>query len=202
MKRRKFVQYTGAAAAGLVSLSLSGRSFAADPLRVGIIGTGDRGTGILKLINEIDGMQVTACCDIIPERLENAISSVSGKAAAYKDYRALLEDTSIDAVVISVPYKLHAQMALDALDAGHHVYCEKTMVHDFEATKRLVEKVESRPNQTFQVGHQYHNSRLYHKVAEVIENGYCGEIIGIDCQWNRNANWRRPVSDPKWEKII
>jgi predicted dehydrogenase len=202
MKRRKFVQYTGAAAAGLVSLSIAGRSFAEEPVRVGIIGTGDRGTGILKLINEIEGMQVTACCDLIPERLDNAISTVSGKAVAYKDYRALLDDNSLDAVVISVPYKLHAQMALDALDAGRHVYCEKTMVHDFEATKKLVEKVESRPGQTFQVGYQYHNSRLYQKVAEIIQNGYCGEVLGIDCQWNRNADWRRPVSDPKWEKMV
>ncbi len=202
MKRRKFVQYSGAAAAGLVGISVLGKSFAADQLNIGIIGTGDRGTGILKLINEIDGMQVTACCDIIPERLKNATDAVYGKPVAYQDYRALLEDKSLHAVVISVPYRLHADMALEALDAGLHVYCEKTMVHDFEAASKLVEKVESLPDQVFQVGYQYHNSRLYHKVAEIIKNGYCGEVLGIDCQWNRNADWRRPVSDPKWEKMV
>jgi len=202
MKRREFVQYAGMAAAGFAGAPLAAGSFNFEPLKIGIIGTGDRGTGILKLINEIDGMEVRACCDLIPYRLKDAVDAVDGKASAYQDYRALLDDQALDAVVISVPYKLHATMAEDALEAGHHVYCEKTMVHDIASTTRLVEKVRSRPNQVFQVGHQYHNSRLYLKVAELIEKGYCGEILGIDCQWNRNANWRRPVSDPKWEKII
>ncbi len=54
----------------------------------------------------------------------------------------------------------------------------------------------------FQTGHQYHSSPLYNKARSIIQSGYLGEITAFECQWNRNGDWRRPVPDPKWERLI
>ena len=102
---------------------------------------------------------------------------------------------------ISTPFSEHGHMAIDALDAGKHVYCEKTMVKGIEETKKVVEKVSSM-GKIFQTGHQWHSSRLYTHVVEKIKEGDLGEIADISCQWNRNGNWRREVPDPKWERLI
>jgi len=170
-------------------------------VNIGIIGTGSRGGGLMPIINEIDGLEVTACCDVIPFRLQNAMKKVSDKAKAYTDYRALLNDKNVDAVLIAAPFSEHSQMALDALDAQKHVYCEKTMVKGYDAIKKLIHKASASPMH-FQTGHQYHSSRLYTHVVDLIQNGKIGKISAIVCQWNRNGDWRRPVPSPEWERAI
>ncbi len=170
-------------------------------INIGIIGTGDRGGGLIPIINKIEGMKVTACCDILPFRLKNAMGKVEGKAKAYSDYKTLLNDKNIDAVLVATPFSEHSQIALDALDAGKHVYCEKTMVKGYEAIKSLVAKA-SKSKHIFQTGHQYHSSRLYSHVVDLIQNGKIGKITAIECQWNRNGNWRRPVPSPELERAI
>ena len=170
-------------------------------INIGVIGTGNRGGGLIPIINKIDGMEVTACCDVLPFRLQNAMEKVEGKAKAYPDYKALLNDKNIDAVLVATPFSEHSQIALDALDAGKHVYCEKTMVKGYEAIKSLVTKA-LKSKHIFQTGHQYHSSRLYSHVVDLIQNGKIGKITAIECQWNRNGNWRRPVPSPELERAI
>jgi len=69
-------------------------------VNIGIIGTGSRGSGLTPLINQLDNFNVIACCDTIPFRLENGLSKVKGRAKGYKDYRKLLDNSDIDAVLI------------------------------------------------------------------------------------------------------
>ena len=203
--RRKFLATGGMTASGILlgasALPFNLKKSANDTIQVGIIGTGDRGTGLAHLIKETAGLKVTACCDIIPFRLEGGLQKAEKGAIAYTEYRKLLENKDIDAVIISTPFSMHAQMATDAIDAGKHVYCEKTMVRGIEEAKKLVKKAHS-SKKIFQTGHQYHSSRLYNHVAGLIAKGYIGEIASFECQWNRNGNWRRPVPDQKWEKMI
>jgi predicted dehydrogenase len=113
----------------------------------------------------------------------------------------MLENKDVDAVIIATPLSEHYQMAMDALDAGKHVYCEKTMVFHTQEVYGLIKKVEN-SGKIFQVGHQYRSTPLYNKVAEMIRTGYLGEVLNIYIQWNRNGNWRRPVSDEKYEKLV
>ena len=170
-------------------------------LNVGVIGTGERGGGLSHLIKDIDGIQVSACSDIIPFRLEHGLNNAAPNAKGYEDYRALLDDNTVDAVIISVPFALHDEVLGDALDAGKHIYCEKTMVRGRDTALQFVEEI-NRYDKIFQVGHQYHSSRLYHKAVQIIHSGYLGDVESIECQWNRNGDWRRPVPDPKWERMI
>ncbi|WP_396603281.1 Gfo/Idh/MocA family protein [Algibacter sp. R77976] len=98
-----------------------------DTVNIGVIGTGDRGTGMISNINKIENFNVIACSDILPFRLENGLNATNGKAKGYSDYRKLLDNKDVDAVLVSTTFNMHSKIALDALDAGKYVYCEKTM---------------------------------------------------------------------------
>tara|TARA_X000001036_G_C20599102_1_gene774171 strand:+ start:153 stop:1346 length:1194 start_codon:yes stop_codon:yes gene_type:complete len=170
-------------------------------LNIGIIGTGDRGQGLIKLISKIDGMRLIAICDNLQFRLDQA-AKIAPKAMKYSNYKELLSYKNLDAVIISTPLNTHASIASDAVDASLHIYCEKTMVKGDISTMNLVKKVKKDHNKIFQTGHQYHSSRLYSHIVELVQNGEIGQIIAIQAQWNRNGNWRRQVQDPKFERQI
>lgn len=206
INRRKFVKNTslalGTAAFGLGLLKSQAAGAPHRPVRIGIIGTGDRGKGLSYLLQEIDGTEVTACCDVIPFRLEEGLQAAAGKAKGYTDYRALLEDKNVDAVIIATPFGMHGQMVLDAQEAGKHIYCEKTMIRDLGEMQKALDQSKQLPGLIFQTGHQYHSSALYRKVRKIVQSGYIGEVTAYHCQWNRNGDWRRAVPDPKWERLI
>lgn len=206
MKRREFVIKSTLATAAIASSTSMAANIlynrnANNIVNIGIIGTGSRGGGLTPLINQIKNFNVTACCDVLPFRLESCVEKVEGKAKGYADYRELLEDKTIDAVLVATPFHLHSKIAIDALDAGKHVFCEKTMAKGYEGIQNLVNKVNN-SKKIFQTGHQYHSSRLYTHVVDLIKNGQVGNIIAFESQWNRNGNWRRPLPSPEFEKAI
>ncbi|MBV6645588.1 MAG: Gfo/Idh/MocA family oxidoreductase [Cyclobacteriaceae bacterium] len=171
------------------------------PLGIGIIGTGDRGTGLATLIQNIQGIKLKACCDIFPFRLDQAMKLGDRNTKRYTDYKALLDDKNVEAVIIATPFGMHADMAIDALEAGKHVYCEKTLSFGIDATRQLVRKAKA-SKQIFQTGHQYHSSRLYRHIVDLVKNDEIGQVSLIESQWNRNGDWRRPVPEPQLEKMI
>lgn len=203
MKRRDFVAKSGMAVAGISTVSATNMMFPSknDEISIGVIGTGDRGGGLIPIINEIKGLRVAACCDVLPFRLQAGMDKVDGKASAYSDYRQLLDDKDIDAILVATPFSTHANVAIDALDAGKHVYCEKTMAKGYSSIKNLVDRAMA-ANNIFQTGHQYHSSRLYTHIVELIKKGKIGKVTAIECQWNRNGDWRRPVPAPEYERAI
>ncbi len=204
ISRRKFL--TGLTLTGGV-IALAGRATSACALsrspgiNIGIIGTGDRGAGLASLIKRIPDINLAACCDILPFRLANGMQYANKKTRQYSDYRFLLDQKDIDAVVVATPFSTHADIAVDALDAGKHVFCEKTMAYGYQDIKKLSRKVAD-SDLVFQTGHQYHSSRLYRHIVELVQAGKIGAVGAIECQWNRNGDWRRPTPDPKWEKLI
>lgn len=172
-----------------------------DNINIGVIGTGQRGTGLISLINKIPNLNVIACCDVLPFRLKDGLKRTKNKAIAFSDYRRLLDDKDIDAVIIATPFNSHSNIAIDAIEAGKHVYAEKTLAKGYDAIKKL-NKADQNSSKIFQTGHQYHSSRLYSHVVDLIKNGKVGNITAFDCQWNRNGNWRRNVSSPELERQI
>ncbi len=200
--RREFLS-TGALALSGLALHAKGIPYRqkASALRIGIIGTGSRGTGLTKMLLSFDQVTVVACCDILPDHLKRAIALTENKAKMYTDYRKLLEDKTIDAVVIATPLYLHYPMAVDALDAGKHIYLEKSLAYDIPQTLELTRRVKN-SGLVFQVGFQYRYFALYHKAKEIIANNWLGKITHFECQYNRNSNWRFPVNDPKLERVV
>ncbi len=180
--RRGFIA-TGLAAMAGAGLSTAfspvfGKAVApADKIRLGIIVTGSRGAGLATLIREMPDYELVACCDIIPENLQKGISLAAKNAKAYTDYRKLLDDKSIDAVVIATPLYLHYPMAVAALQAGKHIYLEKSMTYDIPQAIELVKKVKA-SGLIFQIGYQYRYYGLYHRVKEIMkETGWAGSRI-------------------------
>ena len=201
MNRRDFVFKSSMAGLALASTGplLGNILNANEKISVGVIGTGDRGVGIISLIHQIPNMEVIACCDILPFRLENGLKR-AGIKRGYKDYRKLLEDRDIDAVVVATPFSTHSEIEQDAIAAGKHVYGEKTLAKGYDGIRNLLQA--KNPDLVFQTGHQYHSSRLYTHVVDMIRDGKIGKITAFECQWNRNGDWRRPVPNPKYEKLI
>ncbi len=204
MKRRSFVKKSGMGALGTMALmsSLNSFSFSKNQtVNIGVIGTGDRGGGLIPIIDKIPNFNLVACCDILPFRLENGLSRAAGKIKGYSDYRKMLDNKDIDAVLVSTPFSTHSAIEIDALDVGKHVYGEKTLAKGYDGIKNLNKK-KQHSSKIFQTGHQYHSSRLYTHVVDLIKNGKVGNITSFECQWNRHGDWRRPVPDPELERLI
>ena len=170
-------------------------------LNVAVIGTGDRGQGLMRLMKNIDGIELVAFCDILPFRIKQA-SAIAPKAKKYNNHLKLLSHKNLDAVIISTPLNTHYSIAADAVDASMNIYCEKTMVKGDNQTIELLKKVKNKHNKIFQTGHQYHSSRLYSYIVDMIQAGEIGKVSSIQAQWNRNGNWRRPVANSKYERQI
>ncbi len=207
MKRRTFIKKTGIATAGILATNSAFgnlshlKSSPNNSINIGVIGTGQRGTGLTSIINKIEGIRVVAAADMIPFRLEKGIAKANTIVKGYQNYKALLDNKDVDAVIIATPLNTHSQIAMDVLDAGKHVYCEKTLAKGYSNIQHLIDKTKQ-SNTIFQTGHQYHSSRLYNHVVDLIRQGKVGNIIAFECQWNRHGNWRRKVPNPSLEKAI
>jgi predicted dehydrogenase len=204
MKRKEFIRNSGGVLLGTVlSPNLIANTNLNSSINLGVIGTGGRGQGIIKILNKLSNFNVIGACDTIPFRLQEGFDLIKGnrKAKAFKDYRKLLDDKNIDGVIISTPLNTHDKIAVDAVDADKHVYCEKTLAKGASAIARIVNKCKT-SKKIFQTGHQYHSSRLYTKLVDMIADGKVGKITSIEAQWNRNGNWRRSVPEPSLERQI
>lgn len=205
MERRTFLKNTGLLGG---SLLLAGELRAWEPadapVKIAVIGCGDRGTGIMNIIGGMPGQfRVTAICDVLDFRLAAAQKLVKdGQVKTYTDYRRLLEDQEVEAVVVAVPLYLHFPVAADVIRSGRHLYLEKTMTYNIEQALDLVSLMRGHSGQVLQVGHQYRYSPLYYRVKEMINKGYLGKVTQVDCRWDRNGSWRRPVPDPSLERAI
>jgi predicted dehydrogenase len=206
MERRNFIRQSSAS---LAALLLHDQLFAfspnniADKINIGIIGCGSRGVGLMYVLKELqDKFQITGLCDILDFRFKEAKEVGAGEVKEYKDYRKLLDDKNIQAVVIATPLYLHFKVASDALKAGKHVYLEKTMTYSTREALDLVNLAKAYPKQILQVGHQLPYTPLYMKVKEMITKDYLGKITQIECRYDRHNDWRRPVPDPSLEKAI
>ena len=204
LARRQFIKTSSLglmAGAFGIELKRHRRRSALDRIRVGVIGTGSRGRGLMELIIPQPEVEIVATCDIIPANLEAGLQLLDAQARGYIDYRDLLARPDIDAVIIATPLFQHFTMAKAAVEARKHVYLEKSLTYDIPQAIELARLVSASPL-VFQVGYQYRYYALYHTAKRILKEGALGQITAIDCQYNRNSNWRNPCPDPALEKVI
>ncbi len=203
MERRAFLKSSSVLTGGLLT---NQQTFAAEagPLKVAIIGCGDRGKGIMYVLNDLPNLfKVTAVCDVLDFRLKAAQKiSKTSTPKVYADYRKVLDDKEVDAIVIAVPLNMHYAIASEVIKSGRHLYLEKTMTYNIDQALDLVKLMAGRNKQVLQVGHQYRYSPLYYKVKDYINKGYLGKVTQVDCRWDRNGSWRRAVPEPSLERQI
>lgn len=173
----------------------------ANPVKLGLIGCGTRGGGIARLLKDVPGLQLIACCDTYAPNLQKAMKLAAPQAKSYTDYKALLNNKEVEAVVIATPLYLHFPMAMEALKAGKHIYVEKSMTYSIPEAIAL-EKAVQQQQKIVQVGHQYRYYALYHRAKEVISQGWLGTVTHFECQYHRNSDWRFPVPDPSLERAV
>jgi predicted dehydrogenase len=181
LDRRTFV----VAGAGLSVL----KAAANDVIRAGVIGTGSRGTFVMSVFQKQRGVEVGALSDVYEPNLERAISVATRAGAkspkAYRRYTDLLNDKTIDAVLIATPEHWHHRMVLDALAAGKDVYVEKPLCHTPEEGVELV-KAEKQTKQIVQVGMQRRSYDLYLQARNVVAARNLGRVRMVRSYWLNN----------------
>ncbi|HZT29672.1 MAG TPA: Gfo/Idh/MocA family oxidoreductase [Bryobacteraceae bacterium] len=210
VSRRDFVKAAGAVTTAAAALpgKVEGFPFinsvraANEVVNYAMIGTGSRGTYLLKHFKTTDLGRCVALCDNWDVNLKKGLDTVGTNPAAYKDYRELLARKDVDAVMVTTPLYMHFPITKDVLLAGKHCFCEKSLVFKPEEVHELRALKESLPKQVLQTGLQRRYSQFYATAKQMIDQGVLGEVTHIRAQWHRNSNQRRPVPDPSLEKKI
>src|SRR5258707_6174627 len=190
VSRRDFVKtaavVTAAAAAIEGAPAIQKVRAANDQVQYGMIGTGSRGSYLLKHLKNIDGGRCVSLCDIQQTSLDRGLETMGNKPKAFKDYRELLAQKDVDAVFVTTPLFVHFPITRDALMAGKHVFCEKCLVFKPEEVHALRALALEHPKQIIQTGLQRRYSSFYQLVKSMVDKGILGDVHHIHAQWHRN----------------
>ena len=177
------------AATGLVvgaRLAAARAQGANDRIRIGVIGTGGRARGLMSLLKRLPGNDMVAVCDVYEPRLLQA-SEIAGSAAAkVGDYRRILDNREIDAVVIGTPDHWHKTITLDAVAAGKDVYVEKPVSHTLAEGAEMVRAIEA-SKQIVQTGTQQRSWDHFVLGKQLIDSGRLGQITFVHTYWYQHA---------------
>jgi len=180
--RREFIgAATGALAAVAVAPSRPARAQqgANDTIGMGLIGCGGQGRGVMRWHMGVPGVKMIAVCDVNSTRMEQARQEAGGEAVrTYSDYRDLLDDDEIDAVIVGTNGHWHVLNTIHACQAGKDVYVEKplgTSIGEGRAAVQAAEKYD----RIVQIGTQQRSWEHYQRAAEVIQGGGLGEISEV-----------------------
>jgi predicted dehydrogenase len=185
--RRQFLQ--GAAAGVAVERAAAGQGDQVSPndkIRFATIGIGGMGSGDTRTALSIPGNELVAVCDVYDGRLTRAREVFGNNLFTTRDHREILSRKDVDAVIIATPDHWHAQIAIDALNAGKDVYLQKPMVQKVEDGRPLIE-AEKKSGRILQVGSQYVSSIIYAKTRELIQAGVIGELNMVEAWLDRNT---------------
>ena len=178
-----------------------------DRIRVGAIGTGERCQYLLSVVNQADGADIVAVCDVYePHRLE-AKAKLAPDADDYVEHQKVLARKDIDAVVIGTPDHWHVPITIDAVRAGKDVYCEKPVTHKIEEGDRLIAAVRE-SKRVVQTGTQQRSWEHFIKAKQLIDSGRLGQITLIRTYWYQNhiANQQKggPIDMSKldWKRFL
>jgi predicted dehydrogenase len=174
------------------------------PVKAAIIGTGNEGCGAMIKDHNRKYLDFIGFCDIRPTQQKRAREEFKkhadyGEADAnalkmYADADEMVKDPEVEVVVIALPLWLHAPVAIKAMRAGKHVFCEKLMAHSIGECKAMC-RTARETNRLLAIGHQRHYSSLYDNANFLVANGHLGTIRHIRAQWHRNNAMPRFAKD-------
>ncbi len=151
-----------------------------EKLKVAFIGTGNRGSFLLRHGLEIEDFVVVAVCDLLPERVDAAASAVGkkgGAAKTYTDFRKMLDEMKeIEAVVLATPDDTHREFDVEILGRGKHLYAEKPLALTVDDCKAVV-KAAGAAKGVFHVGFQLRHDPNRNAAIEFIRSGKAGKVL-------------------------
>lgn len=199
-----------ACAAGMATaLSYSRVLGANDRVRLGYIGVGNRGDQVHEAFLEHGDQQTVAVCDLKEDYMDLAVKKSRATPRKYKEYRKLLEDKEVDAVVIATPDHWHALQFIDACNAGKDVYVEKPLSLTVVEGRRMVETAE-RTKRVTQVGIHRRSGKFLAEAAEYVRSGALGPIT-VAKGWHLQNEWPKgignfpdgpPPSEWEWDQWL
>ena len=204
--RRNFNVVAGAmSVSAIAGPSLAGsRLTSSEPIRLGVIGLGSRGFNLLDDFLRQPDCRIVALCDVdefhhrdqpwgkgktfgrkpAEQHVRKAYDAgkndtVADSVRLYSDYRKLIAQDDINAVVVATPDHWHALCTWEALQAGKDVYCEKPITHLFAEGQAIVAEV-ARQNAVFQTGSQQRSDPKFQRLVEIVQNGLLGDVQTVE----------------------
>ncbi len=176
LSRRSFVQ-TSVTAAGVAAANLaSSRAHGANErIRLGFIGTANRGGQLINAAVPHEDAEIVAVCDVYEPAMAQWAEKLPGKVDQYDDYRKMLERDDIDAVVIGTPDHWHALQCTDACRAGKDVYVEKPLSLKIREGRRMVE-VARETNRVVQVGLHRRSGQIFYDLEKFVQGNGIGKV--------------------------
>lgn len=190
VSRRKFLEKAAAISAFSIvpRFVLGGKGYLApsDKINLGFIGTGKQSIGLMRNFISTGEVQLVGACDVYQSKLDIFIDQIKksyaekdlkgeGVCTPYSDFRGLLDNKDVDAVVIVSPDHWHAVMAVNAANAGKDIYCEKPLSLTVKEGRAMVNAARKN-KRVFQTGSMQRSWPEFRQTAELIRNGYIGAI--------------------------
>jgi myo-inositol 2-dehydrogenase / D-chiro-inositol 1-dehydrogenase len=188
LNRRRFL---GCSAAASLALSQGAISEAADtestPVRLGVLGIGNRGTALLRALLELPGASIVAVADPEPKhrlRGQGIVEKAQGRRPeAFEDPRRILDRDDVDAVVVAVPCDLHESLTSDTLKSGKSLYAEKPLALTLAGCDRLIREAAAHVELAVHVGFQRRSNPRFRECVDRIHKGELGTLIEGRATW-------------------
>jgi len=194
--RRQFMQGAVAAGAALVVGRAHGAIAANEQINVGIIGLGTMGGGHARSIPGLSGVEVAAISDADTQRMGETAKHLPSSISQHQDFRRILDDPAIDAVVIATPNHWHALMTIMACQAGKHVYVQKPVSHSIWEGRKMVEAAR-RHDRIVQAGTQHRSCPAVQEARADILAGKYGQPKWVHCSVLHTREPIGQVSEPQ-----
>jgi predicted dehydrogenase len=170
-------------------------------VKVALIGLGSWGREMLTVLGQMKQAEVAAICDNYGASVRRSSTAAPG-AAQVDDYKKILEIKEIKAVIIATPTHQHKEIALAALKAGKHVYCEAPLANTLEDARAIALAAKAARTQVFQSGLQYRADKQRHFLLPFIRSRALGQWVMARAQWHKKQSWRAASSNAEREKAI
>jgi predicted dehydrogenase len=182
-RRTFFMAASGLALGARVAAGAQGAN---NRIRIGVIGTGGRARDLMNQLKRLPGNEMVAVCDVYEPRLLQAAEIAGLAATKVADYRRILDDREIDAVVVGTPDHWHKTITLDAVSAGKDVYVEKPVSHTIAEGAEMVRAIEA-SKQIVQTGTQQRSWEHWVLGKQIIDSGRLGQITFVHTYWYQHA---------------
>lgn len=170
-------------------------------IKVAVIGLGSWGREILNTLGRIPQADVAAICDTYAASVRRASSSAPG-AKQTEDYKTILADKEIKAVIVATPTHQHKEITLAALAAGKHVYCEAPLANTIDDAKAISLAAKAAKEQIFQAGLQMRSDTQRQFLLPFMRSGAIGQFVMARAQWHKKQSWRATSPKPEREKEL
>lgn len=170
-------------------------------VKCAVIGLGAWGREIMDQLGRLPQVEIAAICDNYPAMVRRS-GSKAPNATQTDDYKTILENKDIKAVFIATPTHLHKGIAIAALQAGKHVYCEAPLANTVEDAKAIALAAKNSPQLVFQSGLQFRSDPQRHFLLPFIRSGATGKPVMARAQFHKKQSWRAASPNPEREKVV